>query len=116
MEMGASVTFSWLHVTDLHQGQREQSLLLPRIQTAFERDLRELHDQAGPFDLVLFTGDLTQRGSAEEFAALNETLFTIWNCLEALGSYPALLPVPGNHDLGRPPASDPRLAELSGWA
>ena len=114
--MRASVTFSWLHVTDLHQGQREQALLLPRVQTAFERDLRKLHDQAGPFDLVLFTGDLTQRGAAEEFAALDKTLFTIWNCLEALGSHPVLLAVPGNHDLVRPAPSDPRLAELSRWA
>jgi hypothetical protein len=114
--MRASVTFSWLHVTDLHQGQRELDLLLPRVQTAFERDLRELHDQAGPFDLVLFTGDLTQRGAAEEFAALDRTLLAIWNCLESLGSHPVLLTVPGNHDLARPPAGDPRLGELARWS
>src|ERR1044071_1134916 len=82
--MRASVTFSWLHVTDLHQAQRELHLLLPRVRTAFERDLRELHDQAGPFDLVLFTGDLTQRGAAEEFAALDRTLLAIWNCQREL--------------------------------
>lgn len=114
--MRASVTFSWLHVTDLHQGQRELDLLLPRVQTAFERDLRELHKQTGPLDLVLFTGDLTQRGSPEEFVAVNKTLLTIWNCLESLGSHPVLLAVPGNHDLVRPEPTDPRLAELSRWS
>src|SRR5580765_6153839 len=113
--MRSSVTFSWLHVTDLHQGQRGLDLLFPRVQTAFERDLRELHKQTGPLDLVLFTGDLTQRGSAEEFAALNKTLLTIWNCLESLGSHPVLLAVPGNHDLVRPAPTDPRLAELARW-
>jgi len=113
--MRSSVTFSWLHVTDLHQGQRGLDLLFPRVQTAFERDLRELHKQTGPLDLVLFTGDLTQRGSASEFEALNKTLLTIWNCLESLGSHPVLLTVPGNHDLVRPAPTDPRLAELARW-
>src|SRR5689334_13349407 len=108
-------SFSWLHVTDLHQGQRGQDLLFHRVQTSLYADLRERHDETGPWDLVLFTGDLTQRGSREEFEALNDTLCELWGQFESWGSQPILLAVPGNHDLVRPDVADPRLQELARW-
>jgi hypothetical protein len=94
--------FSWLHLTDLHQGMGSQDWLWPSVREAFFDDLARLHERCGPWDVVFFTGDLTQRGSAEEFAALDETLTELWRHLESLGSTPALLCVPGNHDLIRP--------------
>jgi len=62
---------SWLHLTDLHRGMKEQRWLWPGVRGIFFDDLKKLHEKCGPWDLVLFTGDLTQRGSAEEFQKVN---------------------------------------------
>ena len=59
---------SWLHLTDFHQGMADQDWLWPNMQERFYEDLEYLHGECGPWDLVLFTGDLTQSGLAEEFA------------------------------------------------
>ncbi|NVB39605.1 AAA-like domain-containing protein [Pseudenhygromyxa sp. WMMC2535] len=96
-------SFSWLHLSDLHQGMWSQGWLWPNVREAFFDDLARLHDRCGPWELVLFTGDLTQRGSKEEFARFDTTLDELWEKLASLGSTPALLAVPGNHDLVRPP-------------
>lgn len=103
-----------LHLTDFHQGQSEQKVLWPTVKDRFLKDLDKLHAQSGPWDLVLFTGDLTQRGTAEDFAALDATLGAIWERLARLGSTPALLPVPGNHDLKWPEDSS-ALQDLRAW-
>lgn len=96
-------------------------------------DIKRLHGVAGPWDLLLFTGDLTQKGSEPEFKAFSDTLAEFYEVLRALGSTPTFLAVPGNHDLARPalphdlnnvPARElawekrkPELAkELLGWA
>ncbi|EDM81113.1 Extracellular ligand-binding receptor [Plesiocystis pacifica SIR-1] len=94
--------FAWLHLTDLHQGMWSQGWLWPNVREAFLDDLERLHDRCGPWQVVAFTGDLTQRGSAEEFERLDETLGELSEHLARLGSTPALLAVPGNHDLVRP--------------
>ena len=94
--------FSWLHLTDLHFGIKEQRWLWPGMREEFFEDLKRLHDKCGPWDLVLFTGDLTQEGTAEEFQKLDELLERLWEHFGHLGSSPALLAVPGNHDLVRP--------------
>lgn len=86
----------------------------PEVEDVFLDDLERLHERAGPWDLVCFTGDLTQRGSAEEFAALGEMLERLWAALERMGSRPLLVPVPGNHDLVRPPVS-PALRAMRLW-
>src|ERR1700704_2530925 len=93
---------SCLHITDLHQGMADQDWLWPTTRRALFDDLAKVHEHAGPWDLVLFTGDLTQRGSADEFKRLEDTLGELWNHLGGLGSHPFLLAVPGNHDLVRP--------------
>lgn len=96
--------FSWLHLTDLHYGLRGQGHLWPNIRELFEADLARLHDQCGPWDAVLFTGDLVQMGTSAEFERLQgEVLDPLWAHLATLGSGDArLLAVPGNHDLFRP--------------
>jgi hypothetical protein len=93
-----------------------QQWLLPHVVDDFYRDLASLHRRCGPWDLVLFTGDLTQHGSAEQFERLDKTLGDLRDKLAELGSYPVLLAVPGNHDLARPrDGDDPSIAPLLHW-
>lgn len=106
---------SWLHLSDLHVGQKSQ-WSWPTFREQFLKDLRRLGDKAGPIDLVLFSGDLTQRGDAGEFDALTRELQAIWEELDKLSQRPSLFAVPGNHDLQRPPPNDARVKVLKGWA
>lgn len=108
-------SFGWLHITDLHQGLDAQGWLWPGVREVLLDDLERLHARCGPWDLVLFSGDLTQRGSAAEFARLTQTLQQLWDHLKALGSTPALLAVPGNHDLVRPDPRRPETLLLGRW-
>lgn len=100
------VSFSWLHLTDLHVGMNEQHSLLPLVMDRFFLDLESLHQKSGPWDAVIFSGDLTQSGKAEEYEKVNIFLHQLWDKLKALGSQPFFLAVPGNHDLERPNAKD----------
>ncbi|MCP4696135.1 MAG: AAA family ATPase [Gammaproteobacteria bacterium] len=108
-------SFSWLHLSDLHHGMEEQGWLWPNIKEKFFEDLDRLHDKCGPWDLVLFTGDLTQTGSSEEFDKLDGLLISLWEHFGKLGSNPRLLAVPGNHDLIRPYAKKPSVLLLRQW-
>ena len=103
-----------LHLTDLHQGMDGQKTLWPNVKEKFLEDLSRMHDKAGPWDLIVFTGDLTQGGSRAEFDALDATLNEILEHLASLGSTPSLLAVPGNHDLQRPRESV-ALDALAKW-
>ncbi|MCP4698302.1 MAG: metallophosphoesterase, partial [Gammaproteobacteria bacterium] len=107
--------FCWLHLTDLHHGMREQHWLWPGVREIFFEDLKRLHEKSGPWDLVLFTGDLTQKGSAEEFRKLDEFFERLWKFFDSLGFNPRLLAVPGNHDLLRPSQKDPAVKLISQW-
>lgn len=109
-------TIRWLHFTDFHQGMRAQSRLWPGVRDFLFEDIKRMHDRSGPWDIVLFTGDLTQRGSADEFARFNDTLAPLWHLFEHLGSSPVLLAVPGNHDLVRPDSSLPEALLLNQWS
>jgi hypothetical protein len=82
--------------------------LWPNLRGPFLADLEKLHLLCGPWDVVLFTGDLVQSGKPEEFSAMQrDFLDPLWERLDKLGSGDAkLLAVPGNHDLIRP---DPNL-------
>lgn len=95
-----SETIRWLHLTDLHVGIKDEDWLWPGMREKFRDDLVSIHDRAGPWDLVLFTGDLVQKGT--EYARLDEVLNDIWTWFGELGCSPKLLAVPGNHDLKRP--------------
>ena len=97
-------SFSWLHLTDFHFGLDGQKFLWPNLRQAFLDDLEELHQQTGPWQAVLFTGDLVQQGKSAEFQEMQkDVLDRLWEKLVELGSGNAvLLAVPGNHDLYRP--------------
>ncbi len=108
--------FNWLHLTDLHRGMKEQHWLWPGVQERFFEDLEKLYKKCGTWDLVLFTGDLTQCGSPKEFQMVDDLLKKLWEHFNRLGSSPKLLAVPGNHDLVRPGGSSPSLLLLQQWA
>lgn len=109
-------TIRWLHLTDLHVGMNEQDWLWPRMRSKFHDSLAEIRATAGPWDLVLFTGDLVQKGA--EYAKLDEIFGEIWRWFEELqpGHVPRLLAVPGNHDLQRQDATDPVMKSLLRWS
>ncbi len=107
--------FTWLHLTDLHCGMKEQEHLWPNIRDKFFDDLKKMHDRTGQWDAVLFTGDLVQRGAADEFDKLNKLLDKLWEHFEKLGSNPILLAVPGNHDLVRPDPKSSAMRLLTKW-
>jgi hypothetical protein len=91
--------FSWLHLSDLLLGPRGSLLMRPEYREAFESDLRRLHEDSGPWDVVFLTGNLTQSGTGQEFILLNSTLNSLWDYFRSLGSDPMLLAVPGERDL-----------------
>ena len=94
----------WLHLSDLHLGCRGTALW-SQVHEEFEQSIREYAAKLGMPDLILFTGDLTFRGSEDEFEQVDSFLEALQGWLmEATGSdQPALVfPVPGNHDLVRP--------------
>lgn len=111
----ATNSFGWLHLTDLHCGLGPDQWLWPNVREELFDDLAGLHERSGPWSLVLFTGDLTQRGSAGDFRRLDESLDELWHHLGSLGPPPKLLVVPGNHDLVRPPPGRAEVKALRHW-
>lgn len=95
--------FNWLHFTDLHWGLAGQRERISNIRKCLFEDLRELACQAGPWNCVLFTGDLVQRGSRTEFDSLDEEFFKpLSHELVRHGAEsPLFFAVPGNHDIDR---------------
>ena len=106
-------TFRWLHLTDLHLGMPGQGSLWPNVEEMFLNDLKSLRYRVGPWDLVVFTGDITQRGTKPEFDEVDKLLQKFWSRFKEWGFTPKLLAIPGNHDLIRPKdESDPTLLTL----
>ena len=104
----ARAKFSWLHLSDLHFGLTGRNTLWPNLRESFFYDLEKLHEATGPWQVVVFTGDLVQTGKSAEFQEVqNEVFERLWDKLKQLGSGDAvLLAVPGNHDLLRPNPSE----------
>nr|VFK12840.1 MAG: Calcineurin-like phosphoesterase [Candidatus Kentron sp. LPFa]VFK30593.1 MAG: Calcineurin-like phosphoesterase [Candidatus Kentron sp. LPFa] len=111
-------TFSWLHLTDLHYGVPEYDWMWSEeTKTGFYRDLKKLHEACGPWDLILFTGDLTDVKAVgndsgkrpELWKKLDEKIEEIRQKVAKFsdGEEPLFLAVPGNHDLERSKEHDP---------
>jgi 3',5'-cyclic AMP phosphodiesterase CpdA len=107
--------FKWLHLSDLHVGISEQAWLWPTLKHLLFEDMHRLFTQIGPWDLVIFSGDLTQRGSPEEFERLNLILDDIWKNFRNWGFSPKLIVLPGNHDIARANPLSPELRVLRRW-
>lgn len=113
--MNAALGINWLHLSDLHVGMTDQGWMWPAFKHRFFSDLAQMHGRTGPWHLVLFTGDLTQRGLEPEFSRLTEILQELFAHLRKLGSNPVFFCVPGNHDLIRPDSLDPEARVLLQW-
>ena len=100
---GSPQSFGCLWLTDLHCGQYSQKWLWPSLREEFFDDLARLHRLSGPWDVVIFTGDLVYSGAPEEFITLTPILQRIWEVLRSRQDVvPVLLTTVGNHDLRRP--------------
>jgi len=108
-------SLSWLHLSDWHHGNQGQQWLWPTLRQEFYDDLSKLSEMAGPWDAVIFSGDITQKGTNEEFDEVNDALIELWKHLKSLGSEPVMVAVPGNHDLTRPDSSDPVVKAFRQW-
>lgn len=97
-------TITWLHITDLHIGQRGTPTLWQNVKDQFFKDLQRLSKLLPDglnLDLILFTGDLAFSGEKQQYDELNRFLIELYQKLNQLGCNPAFLAVPGNHDLTR---------------
>lgn len=104
--------FSWLHFSDIHVGVDDQSQLWPRFGHLLSTDLEIILERVGRIDLVIFSGDLVQKGRADEFRKFDVIMDAI---LERIGHFqhrPQIIAIPGNHDLIRPADTAPELIAL----
>ncbi|MBN1138321.1 MAG: AAA family ATPase [Anaerolineae bacterium] len=92
-----------------------QNWLWPNVREIFFNDLRDLHKRSGPWDFVLFSGDLAYSGNKQEFQEVDDLLDQLWAQCADLGSKPTLLAVPGNHDLARPRKLAATARTLKRW-
>lgn len=115
-------SISWLHLTDLHFGQKGQDWQWDSVQRPFYADLERLVKRTGPWDLVLFSGDLAYSGQAKEYTGtpgkdtgLEGLLADLWAKFHDLGCDPVLLAVPGNHDVVWPKPEAAAYRALRHW-
>ncbi|MYN26350.1 metallophosphoesterase [Duganella levis] len=100
--------FKWLHLTDLHVGQQSHNWLWPNLKKTFIDDLERISKNSNGLDVIIFSGDITQKGAVSEFNAFTAVLLDLYEKLDKWGYKPGFFCVPGNHDLVRP---DPDLQE-----
>lgn len=108
-------SIGWLHLADLHQTVRRRGWPSAQIRHEVLKDLARLHDQSGPWHMVIVAGDLSMRGSPAELDEAERTLEDLLEFLRSLGSNPALLAVPGNHDMVRADAPATGMQALRRW-
>jgi predicted MPP superfamily phosphohydrolase len=99
-----------LHLTDLHAGQKIHADIYPHMREGFFKDLPRCYKKSGPWDVVVFSGDLAFSGKEAEYQIVETFLDELYGRLRDLGSDPLLVAVPGNHDVSRPP--DPTSAPV----
>lgn len=88
-----------LHISDLHIGQPgTDDGTWASARDEFLRDLREQTRTHGAPDIILFTGDLAHSGVATQYQDVQQELERIKS---AVGGAPAIVAIPGNHDLNR---------------
>ncbi len=111
-----SAKLNWIHFSDIHVGVSDQDWLWPRSDFLLMNDLERVYKRVGNFDLLIFSGDLTQQGNSGEFDRFTEITRRIFQRLAEFGPVPKLITVPGNHDLRRPPPESAGGAMLRKFA
>lgn len=109
-------SLGWLAISDLHASAAGAPTSWAHAEDELRRDLERVHKLAGPFDVVLCTGDVVQAGTREDLEVLNDRLEGLFRHLAELGSRPGLLVVPGNHDLVRPDERSAAVRPLLQWS
>ena len=115
------LSISWLHLTDLHFNSNPNVNLTPQrwqwpnVREEFFKDLERVYRHTGAWDLVFFTGDLAQSGTADDYVALDEVLTRLRAVFTRLGCDPVLFAVPGNHDLQWPDQKAGTVRALRSW-
>lgn len=95
----------WLHLSDLHFGAPGAEVL-NQVMSEFWEWLSKAKEIApGAIDLLLISGDVAYSGAVSEYALADEFLNDL---CRRLGD-PAVICVPGNHDLARPQSPRGRL-------
>ncbi len=104
--------FRWLHFSDLHVGVEGQSQLWPRFGTLLTDEIERVVERTSGIDLVIFSGDLAQKGAVTEFDAFDEIIRKIVDKIGTVQTVPQIVTVPGNHDIVRPASLDPSVLAL----
>src|SRR5205823_2543155 len=73
----------------------------------FFADLSYLINDAGPIDCVLATGDIAYSGDFQQYVRATEFFERLRSFLASQNPSVRILPIPGNHDVARPNATDP---------
>lgn len=94
-------TIKYLHLTDLHIGDKLQKGLISQTKKILFDDIEFILSKLQGLDVVFFTGDFVQKGTKEEFSILEEFLNEMWQLFGKYQYNPYLLCVPGNHDVER---------------
>lgn len=106
---------NWLHLSDLYFGVVDQTWMWPTLKRKFLDDLTSQFSLSGDWHVVIFSGDLTQRGSADNYSQLTDAFEEIWDRFRELGCDPFLFPCVGNHYLLRPHNLESRAKVLKQW-
>lgn len=107
--------FRWLHLSDIHVGVSRQPYLWPRFSRLLDADLEKLLRRAGDIDLIVFSGDMVQGGSREEYDLFDQTLGKIIDRISEVQARPKVVALPGNHDLVRPDALSSQAFALKAY-
>jgi predicted phosphodiesterase len=96
----AKNSFTWLHLSDWHQGlpDFDRGILLEKMLEDVRRRA-PLDSRLSEIDAVIFSGDIAYSGKESEYAAVESGL--IGPLREILGSETSFIFAPGNHDLDR---------------
>lgn len=91
----------FLHLTDLHLGDKCQKGLFSQAKKVIFEDIEYLLQKMGGIDVVFFSGDFVQKGTKEEFELFEAFLQDLWALFKKSDQNPLLFHVPGNHDVER---------------
>lgn len=99
---GRLLSVRWLHISDVHECSREG---FHRV-GMYEAIVRNVKQQPAKPDIVFFTGDLAFSGTNPEYGLLRERFLDPLRA--ALPKDCPIFTVPGNHDVDRKRAGNPR--------
>jgi 3',5'-cyclic AMP phosphodiesterase CpdA len=93
--------YRWLHLSDIHIGCEGRAEWWQTLED-FKKSLKIwLPKVGGVPDMILLTGDLTNRGAADEYEKFTGFLDGVQKALAEHGAQPLVIAVPGNHEVQR---------------